>query len=148
MMAKTFRLTVGRRFLNWLVRGLLRLGLAPKPTYLLTVAGRRTGALYSTPVTLVEEGGERWLVALYGTVGWVRNARDSGRVALSRGRQSEEVRIAELTPAEGAPVLKRYLERLPITRPYFAVGSEASLAAFVAESPHHPVFRLFGPVAA
>jgi hypothetical protein len=30
--------------------------------------------LYSTPITLVEASGQRWLVAPYGEVAWVRNA--------------------------------------------------------------------------
>jgi hypothetical protein len=42
--------------LNGLVRILLRVGLAPRRTYLLTVRGRRSGTRYSTPVTLVKEG--------------------------------------------------------------------------------------------
>lgn len=142
-MAKTYRLTTGRRILNRLMRGLLRLGLAPRTTYLLTVRGRRTGMPYSTPVTLVVDAG-RWLVAPYGPGGWVRNARAAGHVTLSRGRRSEVVRIIELGPEEAAPVLQRYVVRVPITRPYFDVGPESPLAAFVAEAPRHPVFRILG----
>ena len=76
-MAKTYRLTPTRRLVNVLMRGLLRLGLAPKQTYLVTVRGRRTGTPRSTPVTLVEEDGQRCLVARYVAVSWVRNARSS-----------------------------------------------------------------------
>src|SRR3970040_663996 len=47
---------------------LLRLGLGPARTYLLTVTGRRSGAPRSTPVTLVEEGGRRWLRSPHGGV--------------------------------------------------------------------------------
>jgi len=76
--AKTYRLTQVRRFANVLMRLLLRLGLAPRTTMLLTIAGRRTGTPRSTPVTMVEEDGQRWLVAPYGPVGWVHNARAAG----------------------------------------------------------------------
>jgi hypothetical protein len=62
-MARTYRLTPLRRFANVLMRQLIRLGLAPRTTVLLTVPGRRTGTPRSTPVTLVEEDGQRWLVA-------------------------------------------------------------------------------------
>ena len=85
-MAATYRLSRWRRLLNALVRTLLRAGLGPRHTYLLTVQGRRSGQRYSTPVTLVEEGTNRWLVAPYGEVSWVRNARAAGQVTLSRGR--------------------------------------------------------------
>ena len=144
-MAATYRLGVGRRLLNWLVRALLRLGLGPGRTYLLSVRGRRSGRLRSTPVTLVEEGGRRWLVAPYGEVGWVRNARTAGQVTLSRGRRSETVSVAEVGPEESAPVLGRYITEVPITRPFFDVTPESTLDAFREEAPWHPVFRIVGP---
>ena len=143
-MAATYRLTPSRRAANRLVRFLLRLGLMPGPTYMLTVPGRRSGRPLSTPVTLVEDGGTRWLVAPYGDVGWVRNARAAGRITLSRGRHSESLPIRELDPAEAAPVLQRYVTRVPITRPYFDAKPDSPLGAFIAEAPRHPVFRL-GP---
>jgi deazaflavin-dependent oxidoreductase (nitroreductase family) len=141
-MAAVYRLTPARRAANRLVRLLLRLGLMPGPTYLLTVRGRQTGRPLSTPVTLVEEGGERWLVAPYGEVAWVRSARAAGRVTLTRGRRVEDVAIHALGPAEAAPVLRLYVARVPITRPYFDVTPTSPLAAFEAEAPRHPVFRL------
>ena len=58
-MAATYRLTPGRRAANRVVRLLLKLGVMPGPTYLLTVVGRRTRRPLSTPITLVEEGGDR-----------------------------------------------------------------------------------------
>jgi hypothetical protein len=81
-------------------------------------------------------------VAPYGDVGWVRNARAAGQVTLSRGGRSETLPIRELPPAEAAPVLQRYVTRVPITRPYFDVRLDSPLAAFVQEAPRHPVFRL------
>ena len=141
-MAATYRLSPGRRAANRLVRLLLKLGLMPGPTYLLTVPGRRTGRPLSTPVTLVEEGDVRWLVAPYGDVAWVRNARAAGQVTLSRGRHAETVPIRELSAADAAPVLQRYVTRVPITRPYFDATPDSPLAAFEAEAPRHPVFAL------
>jgi deazaflavin-dependent oxidoreductase (nitroreductase family) len=141
-MASTYRLSPGRRAANRLVRLLLKLGLMAGPTYLLTVPGRRTGRPLSTPVTLVEEGTERWLVAPYGDVAWVRNVRAAGQVTLSRGRRVESVSIRELSPADAAPVLQRYVSRVPITRPYFDASPDSPLAAFEAEAPRHPVFAL------
>ena len=141
-MAATYRLSPTRRAANRLVRLLLKLGLMPGPTYLLTVPGRRTGRPLSTPVTLVEEGGDRWLVAPYGDVAWVRNARAAGQVTLSRGRHTETLPIRELSSADAAPVLQRYVARVPITRPYFDATPASPRAAFEAEAPRHPVFAL------
>jgi len=140
--ASTYRLTPSRRAANRLVRLLLKLGLMPGPTYLLTVPGRRTGRPLSTPVTLVEQAGARWLVAPYGDVAWVRSARAAGQITLSRGRRSETVPIRELSPADAAPVLQRYITRVPITRPYFDVKPGSPLGDFISEAPRHPVFAL------
>ena len=141
-MAATYRLGAARRAVNVLVRALLSAGLGPPRTYLLGVRGRKSGRLFTTPVTLVEEGGLRWLVAPYGEVGWVKNARAAGQVTLRRGRRAETRRIVELGPEEAAPVLKRYVTTVPITRPFFDATPSSDLAAFRAEAPRHPVFRL------
>jgi deazaflavin-dependent oxidoreductase (nitroreductase family) len=142
MMAATYRLSGWRRLLNSVVKILLRVGLGLRHTYLLTVRGRRSGKLYSTPVMLVEDGTHRWLVAPYGAVAWVRNARAAGQVTLSRGRRSETVALVELGPAAAAPVLKQYVTEVPITRPFFDATPDAPFEAFVAEAPRHPVFRI------
>ena len=141
-MASTYRLTPSRRAANRLVRLLLKLGLMPGPTYLLTVPGRRTGRPLSNPGTLVEQGGARWLVAPYGDVAWVRSARAAGQITLSRGRRSETVPIRELGPADAAPVLQRYITRVRITRPYFDARPDSPLSDFISEAPRHPVFAL------
>jgi deazaflavin-dependent oxidoreductase (nitroreductase family) len=135
-------LSPGRRAANRVVRLLIRLGLMPGPTYLLTVPGRRTGRPLSTPVTLVVDGTSRWLVAPYGDVAWVRNTRAAGRITLSRAGRSEMLAVRELDPTEAAPVLQRYVTRVPITRPYFDAQPDSPLAAFIAEAPRHPVFAL------
>jgi len=62
-----------------------------------------------------------------GEVGWVRNARAAGAVTLTRGLRVETVAIRELGPVEAAPVLKRYITRGPITRPFFDVTPESDL---------------------
>ena len=143
--ARTYRLTALRRLGNWLLGNLLRIGVNLGPTVLLTVSGRRTGRLYSTPVIPVEEAGQRWLVAPYGAVGWVRNARSAGWVSLRRRGRSERVRILEADPEEAASVLKAYVQRVSIVRPYFDAGPDDPPEAFVPEAPRHPVFRIVGP---
>jgi hypothetical protein len=45
---------------------------------------------------------------------------------------------------ESAPVLKKYITEMPITRPFFDVRPESSLEAFQAEAHRHPVFRVVG----
>jgi deazaflavin-dependent oxidoreductase (nitroreductase family) len=142
IMAKTYHLTQMRRFANALIKALISAHLAPKQTYLLSVRGRKSGKLYSTPVRLVEEDSQRWLVAPYGEVNWVQNARAAGEVTLTRNGRSEVARLTELGPEESAPVLKRYLEEVPLVRPYFDVRPNAPVQEFISEASRHPVFRI------
>jgi len=139
--AKTYRLGASRRLVNAVVGPLTRLGLAGRHTYILTVRGRKTGRAYSTPVLLIEDG-ERWLVAPYGEVGWVRNARAAGEVEISRARRSEMMGIEEVASEQAAPVLEQYLKSVPVARPFFDVTPKSPLDEFVTEASRHPVFRL------
>jgi deazaflavin-dependent oxidoreductase (nitroreductase family) len=134
------------RLINRLMQALVRHGLGPKQTYILSVEGRKSGKLYSTPVSLVEDASGRWLVAPYGEVGWLRNARAAGRVTLTRGQHSETVSIVELGPKESARVLRKYVSLEPITQPYFDARLDSPLVAFEAEVSRHPVFHIAGAV--
>jgi hypothetical protein len=97
---------------------------------------------YSTPVTLVECDGQRWLVAPYGVTNWVKNARAAGQVELSRGGHAEIVSLTELDPIESAPVLRDYVRAIRVVRPFFDAGPDSPLDAFAEEAARHPVFRL------
>jgi deazaflavin-dependent oxidoreductase (nitroreductase family) len=131
-----------RRLGNSLITPLVRLGLAGRRTHILTVAGRKSGHRYSTPVQLVIDDAGRWLVAPYGEREWVKNARVAGEVDLMRAGRSRRHRIEELGPGEAAPVLREYLRTTPIVKPYFDADADAPLEAFAAEADRHPVFRL------
>jgi deazaflavin-dependent oxidoreductase (nitroreductase family) len=140
--SKPYRLSPGRRAVNAVVRPLARLGLAGPRTYLLTVPGRKTGRLWSTPVSIVRHEGERWLVAPYGDRNWVKNARTAGWVELRRGRGSERLVVEELPPEEAVRVLREYYRRGRVTRSFFDVSLDSPDEAWLAEAPRHPVFRL------
>ncbi|NHI20544.1 nitroreductase family deazaflavin-dependent oxidoreductase [Phycicoccus endophyticus] len=122
--------------------GLVKAGLGPRHDYLLTTRGRRSGLERTTPVTLVEAADGRFLVAPYGAVSWVHNARAGGRVTLRRGRRAETCTAVELGPQEAAPVLRQYLAEVAIVRPFFEVSADSTLEEVAAEAPRHPVFRL------
>ena len=145
-MPAVYRLSLPRRLANVLVTPLIRLGVAPADAHLLTTAGRKTGRRYTTPVNLVAHEGERWLVAPYGEREWVKNARAAGWVELRRGRETRRFEVAELPPAERAPILRAYVQAVPVTRKFFAADCDAPLEAFAAEADRHPVFRLSPPI--
>jgi deazaflavin-dependent oxidoreductase (nitroreductase family) len=139
---RPYRLSLWRRALNAVVRPLARLGLTGPRTHLLTVPGRRSGRPWSTPVSIVRDGEQRWLVAPYGDRNWVRNARVAGRVELRRGRWHERFAVEELAPADAVPVLRRYYELGRVTRPFFRVSLESPHEDWLVEAHSHPVFSL------
>ncbi len=137
---REFHMSRGDRVGNAIFSVLARAGIGP--AHLLTTRGRKTGRPRTNPVVLVKQDKQRWLVAPYGAVSWVLNARAGGRVTLRRGRNRQDYAIRELSPAESGPILKRYIRVAPATRPYFQAGKDSPAADFIAEAHRHPVFEL------
>ncbi len=65
-MARTYRLHAGTRMVNRVFTTMTRLGVGASYRHLLTVPGRKTGRLHSTPVDVMRVAGSLWLVAAYG----------------------------------------------------------------------------------
>jgi deazaflavin-dependent oxidoreductase (nitroreductase family) len=143
-MAKLYEVTRRIRIENAILSAAIRLGIAPKGMHLVAVKGRATGELRETPIEPIDMDGKRWLVAPFGEVNWVRNARKAGKVRLRRGRTVEYLQVREADPRESAPVLRAYLRR-GYTSDYFDAGPNSLLADFEAEAHKHPVFIVLGP---
>jgi len=139
--ARQFRSSRGRRVGDAVMSVFVRAGLVPS-TYMLTTKGRRTGRPLTHPATVVQNEGRRWLVAPYGAVSWVLNARAAGRVSLTRRGNRRDYAVREVSAAEAGPVLKRYVAVATATRPYFGADKNAPVEDFVAEADRHPVFEL------
>lgn len=134
---------------NPIVRSLHRVGVPMGPTILLTVRGRKTGQLHTTPVGLFEGGGRRYVFATFGEVDWVRNLRSAGEATITRGRHSETVVAAELTPEEAESVLQEVLKpylasrmRSSFLRMGYDLGPDPTKADFAELALHHPGFEL------
>ncbi len=76
----------------------------------LEVRGRRTGKTRRTPVKVLELDGERYLVSLRGSSGWVQNLRSQRSARLRFGGKVEEVEAIELADDEKRPVARAYLD--------------------------------------
>ena len=140
-MAKTYRHTALRRIGNVLATTLVRAGVKVGPIHLLTVRGRKSGLPRTTPVAVVEQQGQRYLVATFGPGDWVRNLRAAGEATLTLGRRSETIKVIELPAQEAAPVLKACLGGSGgAFKAYFDVTAEAPLQEFEREAGRHPVF--------
>jgi deazaflavin-dependent oxidoreductase (nitroreductase family) len=141
-MAKTYRPGFGTRLINRVFSVLTRLGLGASYRHVLSVRGRKTGRVYSTPVDVIELGGARWLVAGYGPANWARNVRAAGEVTLSRGGRSETLKAESAGPDDAVPVLRKYMTEIRVTRPYFDAAPDSPDEAVAAELGRHAVFRL------
>jgi deazaflavin-dependent oxidoreductase (nitroreductase family) len=142
-MTKTYHVNVADRMEAAVITTLLRAGVKLGTTSLLTVRGRKSGQPHTVVVLLVEHDGERFLVAPYGVVQWVRNIRASGTGTLTRGRRSEAISVRELEATEAAPVLKQYLLHVSgSVRSYFDATKDSPLEDFEREAARHPVFQI------
>ena len=104
-------------FFNPIARLLLAAGVPMGPNVLVTVRGRISGLPRTTPLTIVELSGRRWLMAPYGEVNWVRNLRAAGRATITVRRRNEEVIAAELGPTEAVAFFRNVLgKRVQRTR--------------------------------
>jgi deazaflavin-dependent oxidoreductase (nitroreductase family) len=142
MMAKTYQVGHGTRLINRIFGVMTRLGAGASCRRVLTVRGRKTGRLHSTPVDVMEYAGSSWLVAPYGPVNWVRNALAAGEVTLSRGGHSQRFTAVAAGAGEATPVLRKYITEIRVTRPYFDAEPDAADDAITAELAGHPVLRL------
>jgi deazaflavin-dependent oxidoreductase (nitroreductase family) len=140
-MAKTYNSSLTFRLGLFITRTMLRVGVSIGGMTLLTVRGRKSGQLRTTPVTIIEQNGQRWITAPFGAVNWVRNLRAAGLATLRVGRHIQAISATELTTKEAALVLKEHLGSFPsFIQQYYNVNPASSLDEFELEAPSHPVF--------
>jgi deazaflavin-dependent oxidoreductase (nitroreductase family) len=92
---------------------LKRAGIGMKDLPVLTVPGRKTGKPRSTPLSVLEHEGQRYLLEGFPGADWARNVRAAdGHATLATGRRREQVRLVELAPQEALPVLRLWPVRI------------------------------------
>jgi deazaflavin-dependent oxidoreductase (nitroreductase family) len=118
-------------------------GLLPKRWVTLEVPGRRTGRPTRFPLGMADWQGGWYLVSMLGEhCNWVRNVRAAGgRVTIRHGR-ARACQLVEVPVAERAPILKRYLRKVPGARPHIPVDRTAPLSEFEAIAARYPIFRV------
>lgn len=68
--------------------------------------------------------------------------RATGRVRLTRRRDTRDYLIREIPLGEAGPVLMQYVRIAPATRAYFQAQMDSAVEDFAAEADRHPVFEL------
>ncbi len=113
-MAKTGAPPRWLKLVNPVIVVMNRLGLVVENGAVLTVPGRRSGRVRTTPVSVLTLEGHRYLLAGYPTADWPRNVRAAGgRATLAVGRRRSSVLLAELAPADAEPILRAWPEHIP-----------------------------------
>jgi deazaflavin-dependent oxidoreductase (nitroreductase family) len=131
-----------RRFARWWA-GMLGAGLAPRRWVTLEVVGRRTGRRTRFPLGMADWNGDWYLVSMLGNdCNWVRNVRAAGGLVTIRHGRARACRLVEIPAERRAPILKRYLQKVPGARPHLPLDAGASLAAFRAIADQYPAFRV------
>jgi deazaflavin-dependent oxidoreductase (nitroreductase family) len=118
-------------------------GPLPRRWVTLEVVGRRTGRVTRFPLGMADWDGNWYLVSMLGQdCNWVRNVRAAdGEVTLRHGH-ARVCHLVEVPVDERAPILKRYLQKVPGARPHVLVDRNAPLAEFESIAPRYPVFRV------
>jgi hypothetical protein len=127
---------------NRLIIALNRLGISFGTWYILSIPGRKTGKMRSTPVSVLHVNGQRYVVTGFETQ-WVKNARKAGRGILARGRKKEQVVLVELPVEERPPILREFPRQVPHGVQYFEklLNLPGDPEAFAEAAPRCPVFR-------
>jgi len=124
---------------------LQRLGIAFLSFHLLSVPGRRTGRLRTTPVSPFWVDGHRYIVS-FGRTEWVKNARVAGWGVLARGRRHRRVQLVALDLEERRPILRQFPAQVPAGARFFVragvVRPPAGPDAFAEAAPGLAVFRV------
>ncbi len=122
-----------------------RLGLDDHTgTRVLEVNGRSSGLWRAKPVKLLELEGHKYLVAMYGETGWVKNLRAQGSGRIRLGSRVTDFRAVELDGTEKLPVLRAYMKRYwsLVAGMTTVTSPDAPDEEIVTAAPLHPVFRL------
>ena len=133
-----------KRVFNPLLELGMKLGISLRGSQILSVTGRKSGKVYTTPVNPLSFQGERYLVAPRGETGWVKNIRASRTGELRLGGKRERIEVEEISGEEKVPVLREYLKfwKSETSKFFGGVTDESPLEELQRTAPNHPMFRI------
>ena len=131
------------KLFNRLIVVFNRLGGSFGTWYILSIPGRKTGKMRSTPVSVLHVNGQRYIATGFETQ-WVKNARKAGRGILARGRRQEQVALIEVPVEERPPILREFPRQVPHGVQFFErfLGMPIDAEKLAQAAPHCPVFRI------
>jgi deazaflavin-dependent oxidoreductase (nitroreductase family) len=151
MSATTTRAPAVVRRSGAITNRLLGAGMPMGPNVQLTIRGRSSGELRTTPIAVVEIDNRHFVMGAYGDVQWTKNLRAAGEAEIRHGGTTERVVARELSreEAEGwfANTLAPYVRRQSAFFRGFAKIFLGSVAPDILGDPEtaaerRPVFEL------
>jgi deazaflavin-dependent oxidoreductase (nitroreductase family) len=122
---------------------LARIGLPVAGAQSLSVRGRKSGEIRTTPVNPFELDGHTYLLAPRGTTQWARNLRAAGEGELRSGSKVRRFRATEVEDAEKLPLLRLYVDKWAWeVKGFLEVDPDAGDDELRETAPRHPAFRL------
>jgi deazaflavin-dependent oxidoreductase (nitroreductase family) len=136
--------TNSTQFFNNVVARMTKMGVSVWGSRVLSVRGRKSGEMRSTPVNLLTVDGRRYLVSPRGHSQWVRNIRVVGEGELRVGRRVERFVPTELADADKPAILRAYLKRWKFEVGVFFDGVDATASdeKLLEIAPGYPVFKI------
>src|ERR671932_1225274 len=112
-MSEEARLPRWLKLANPVIVALQRRGVVIGTMRLLSVPGRKSDKMRTTPISPLTVDGKRYIIAGLERADWVKNARSAGWGILARGRKQERVVLVELSVEERASVLRELPHKVP-----------------------------------
>ncbi|HVR79946.1 MAG TPA: nitroreductase/quinone reductase family protein [Acidimicrobiia bacterium] len=131
-------------FANLIVKWLQRRGLKTGTIHILTVPGRTSGQMRTTPISLLTLDGVDYTVGGLEDSDWVRNVRAAGWGYLAYGKEQRKVRITELAPDQRESVLRAFPIEIPHGTQFFerVHGIQPDPDGFASLADRCPVFHI------
>lgn len=133
------------RPINQVMKVLQGMGIAFFSFHLISVPGRRTGLMRTTPVSPFSVDGRRYILS-FGQTDWVKNARVSGWGILARGRRRSKVVLVEVRPPGSAVIVREFPLKIPAGVQFFVrlglVAKPAGPDQFQAAAERLALFRI------
>jgi deazaflavin-dependent oxidoreductase (nitroreductase family) len=133
---------------NRVIIRLQRMGFSLGTMHVLSIPGRKSGQMRTTPVSLLTLDAQRYVVGGMIEADWVKNARAAGWGILAHGRKREQIALRELPEDERTPVLRAFPVLVPhgvsFFRQMYGLPSDPAALpdAFAALSTQSTVFAV------